>query len=345
MIKKTILMLLVLVGGVMTVQADNDQMYLRSDGVGGSWTNNLENWKFSKTWDASKSQDVYELSIPANMISSTIKSLNFRLYREGTNYEVCPYQQKDYTFVFSNGQNETYSAVGDNFHGTSGAYKINHEAIQASEYKITVYVKYNTTWEYYIKAEIVSMPAKMGPFGYTSFSCNRALDLSSVSSAYYVAANPKLVQTTGTVPAGVGLVLYGEKDAGITIPVAESGTATALDGNLLVGCPTETVLNSETENYSNIYVLVNTDKRPEFQNVNNYIGEGHSVTIPAGKAYLQASAASAPSFSLEFDDETTGIANIERTISDNQYYTLDGRRIAQPTKGLYIVNGKKVIIK
>ena len=45
---------------------------------------------------------------------------------------------------------------------------------------------------------------------------------------------------------------------------------------------------------------------------------------------------------------TTGIEtlNVERgTLNDNSYYMLDGRRVAQPTKGLYIVNGKKVVIK
>ena len=49
-----------------------------------------------------------------------------------------------------------------------------------------------------------------------------------------------------------------------------------------------------------------------------------------------------------FDDEdVTGISNL--TISSksekNEYYTLDGRKVAQPQKGLYVVNGKKVVIK
>ena len=48
------------------------------------------------------------------------------------------------------------------------------------------------------------------------------------------------------------------------------------------------------------------------------------------------------------DDEVTAIENINReTISNNQYYDLQGRKLAgQPTqKGLYIVNGKKMIVK
>lgn len=56
-------------------------------------------------------------------------------------------------------------------------------------------------------------------------------------------------------------------------------------------------------------------------------------------------AAAAPAF-FGISGGTTGIANIERQpAGDNVYYDLRGQRVANPTKGLYIVNGKKVIIK
>ena len=351
-------MLLVLVGGVMSANAVDD-IYLRTDFKGDDkWNSDDAAYKFTFDKTNASNEDVYTYTINASDISTS--DVWFRIHISGWGAQICPYTTNgSYTFHFSNGQNETYGAKYEKsyFQGDTYSFGISHSTIKASQYKITlfrgkneVYYENENCRVMWIKVEIVSMPAKIGPWGYTTFSCNRALDLSSVSNAYYVAANPtttsvKLVQASGTVQAGEGLVLYGEKDAGITIPVAESGTATALDGNLLVGCPTETVLNKETPNYSNIYVLVNTNTQAEFQNVKNWIDGEKTVTIPAGKAYLQALTTSAPSFSLEFDDETTGIANIERTISDNQYYTLDGRRVAQPTKGLYIVNGKKVIIK
>ena len=45
-------------------------------------------------------------------------------------------------------------------------------------------------------------------------------------------------------------------------------------------------------------------------------------------------------------EEATGIANMNReTITNNQYYTLDGRLVENPSAGVYIVNGKKVVIK
>ena len=47
-------------------------------------------------------------------------------------------------------------------------------------------------------------------------------------------------------------------------------------------------------------------------------------------------------------DETTAISNVnanEKNVKDGAYYTLQGIKVAKPTRGLYIHNGKKVIIK
>lgn len=45
------------------------------------------------------------------------------------------------------------------------------------------------------------------------------------------------------------------------------------------------------------------------------------------------------------DDEATGIGNVVYQMSDETYYNLNGQRVTTPGKGLYIHNGKKVIIK
>lgn len=88
-----------------------------------------------------------------------------------------------------------------------------------------------------------------------------------------------------------------------------------------------------------------------------FVSGGNSLTYPSAngningfRAYfkLKAEAAQARSFTMSFDDATgiTTIVSDEPTMS-NATYTLDGRRInGQPTqKGVYIVNGKKTIIK
>ena len=72
-----------------------------------------------------------------------------------------------------------------------------------------------------------------------------------------------------------------------------------------------------------------------------------SDAVPAWKIYLRIPAASAPEF-LGFDfGGSTSISEktVVKSQADGVYYNLSGQRVAQPTKGLYIVNGKKYIVK
>jgi len=91
--------------------------------------------------------------------------------------------------------------------------------------------------------------------------------------------------------------------------------------------------------YGNVYVLNNKSAGVGFYK----LSEGG--TIGFGKAYLDASVVGAPEF-LAFDEDVTGISEIEkmRNEENESFYDLQGRRVVNPTKGLYIVNGKKVFI-
>lgn len=65
------------------------------------------------------------------------------------------------------------------------------------------------------------------------------------------------------------------------------------------------------------------------------------TTVKAFRAYLAANNADAR---LGFDFETTGIKKVENAAANNgEFFNLAGQRVAQPTKGLYIMNGKKFI--
>ena len=97
------------------------------------------------------------------------------------------------------------------------------------------------------------------------------------------------------------------------------------------------------ENYGTIFALGMKSSVVGFYKV----AKGQSV--PAGKAYLvitDPQARDVIGFGFD-DDEPTAIEQIESSKmsvkADNQYYNLAGQRVAQPTKGIYIVNGKKVI--
>lgn len=68
------------------------------------------------------------------------------------------------------------------------------------------------------------------------------------------------------------------------------------------------------------------------------------VVIPAGKAYLEVPAATAAKF-FSLDGEATGINSVKTAKADGAYYTLEGVKTTKPVKGLYIHNGKKIVVK
>ena len=141
--------------------------------------------------------------------------------------------------------------------------------------------------------------------------------------------------------ANTAVILYA--DVAETTPYTvnttkESASTTVHTNQLKISDGTVTGNESGT-----IYVLANGGNGVGFYHVEN----GSAIT--AGKAYLEVSDETPARQFIGFgdDNETTGIqtvANSQQSAA-NSYYDLQGRRVAQPTKGLYIVNGKKVVIK
>lgn len=74
-----------------------------------------------------------------------------------------------------------------------------------------------------------------------------------------------------------------------------------------------------------------------------------SGTIPANRCYLPVAKGQAAGsrLSIIFDDEATGVSSVSAQSQkmNGVYYNLSGQRISQPARGLYIINGKKVLMK
>lgn len=68
------------------------------------------------------------------------------------------------------------------------------------------------------------------------------------------------------------------------------------------------------------------------------------VNIPAGKAYLKVIKSTGAKF-FGLDGEATGINSVKTAKADGAYYTLEGVKTTKPAKGLYIHNGKKIVVK
>lgn len=134
------------------------------------------------------------------------------------------------------------------------------------------------------------------------------------------------------VNAGQGVVMKSTA-ANIVLLTAATQSATSYAANSLTGTDTQLT------NPGNAYVLGNGDSGVGFYRLSD------TGTIGAHKAYLTYDGATARDF-LGFDAETTGIHAVQgsRSVIDG-YYNLSGQHVAQPGKGLYIVNGKKFVIK
>lgn len=145
------------------------------------------------------------------------------------------------------------------------------------------------------------------------------------------------------VNAGKAVILKSNS-ANIFLTSSNSGTTSeSYDDNQLKGTTT-TIPNP---NYGQTYVLNKGGNGIGFYKLKN------TGTIGAHKAYLTYSGATAREYFL-FDEETTGLKDVIGQKEDDgeyqssvrgDYYDLQGRKVAQPAKGLYIVNGKKVVIK
>ena len=339
--KKLLLLFLLVAGGVSMASAWSD-MYL---------VNNLTGWEnagYQFTGSNDGSQDVYELTLTSDIVAlADGGDIYFRPNHYSEHGQRNPSDGNDFTFTFSdNGQYQTYGPTGK---GTGGAFVIPHSTIKANSYKITVYYKYNDGNKFYVKVEIVDMPVSVtDASGYATFVSPYALNFkSSDINAYTADVNELTGQVTLTnvdkVPANTPVVLYNEDGAiDDNIPVIDKSSADAIGTNDLRAGAGSAVSTSEVisgTTYYN-YILNKVD------GIGFYKAAG--MTVDTNRAYLHTNynvaAGSSSRMTIVFADETTGIKSIDngQLVMDN-YYDLQGRRVAQPTKGLYIVNGKKVI--
>jgi rhamnogalacturonan endolyase len=174
--------------------------------------------------------------------------------------------------------------------------------------------------------------------GLATLSSSQPLDFSGVDglSAYIiegVATDKAVLTPVDLAPAATGLILRGTPNAQYSIPVATQTVTTDVSGNLL-----RTTILPTTVSSSSAYVLNGSVLRP-------YSG----TLIPAGKAYLPKSAASSRQLLIDFDAATgindATLNNKEKFIKDCHFFNLQGQRVSTPTKGIYVVAGRKAIIK
>lgn len=193
--------------------------------------------------------------------------------------------------------------------------------------------------------------ATIGSYGYASFSSTYPLDFTGLSGlTAYIATGSDgnkvtLQSVTGDMVANTGLVLKGNP-GDYYIPVVASSDKWydinstpknylfAIDGSY-------TTLTKATSGTN--YVLSVQGEKVVFAPIGNV-----SANVSAGQAalWIPSSGSGSRSLNIAFDDEASGIRAVERpAMTSSSYYNLNGQRFSSPKRGLYVVDGKKVIVR
>ena len=185
--------------------------------------------------------------------------------------------------------------------------------------------------------------------GVGTFSCAQDLNFTGSGLKAYIAAgynkssNVVLLVRVYDIPAGTGLYLKGEAGVTYKIPYSTSQAyyVNMLKANLIAGPIAKT--SGDMSNF-----LLN-----KVDGEYGFFAPSETTTLGAQKAYLQvptsfmSGSEDARAISIAFeDDETTNISDFELFTNSNEHlYNLKGQRVEKAGRGLYIKNGKKVVIK
>lgn len=187
-----------------------------------------------------------------------------------------------------------------------------------------------------VEIDMTAQGDKKYASAYLPFGVSKVAGATAYTGALNADKNAIDMTSTTAVPANTGFVLVGTADkATLTI-----GTADAISGtNALTGSNFNTALTDATR--ANYLVFgVNAG------NVGFYTPSSSVPSIPANKAYINASAVAGSAIALNFGNTVTGInaATINNGENNAPIYDLSGRRVWAPVKGgLYIQNGKKLV--
>ena len=200
--------------------------------------------------------------------------------------------------------------------------------------------------------KIVFTPAttfvEVGEKLYRTFASSSALDFTkpieglTAYAAIVEGDNVKFEPITSKVPAETGMLLKAETPGKYIIlkAIDEEGKDEKPEkiDNAFWGVTSET---KEVE--GSIFILY----ADETHELGFYKTTAKTFTVNKNSAYIPADVVSEARTFISLDGETTGIdaAIVNNDKQTTGVYNLNGQRVAQPTKGLYIVNGKKVVIK
>ena len=196
----------------------------------------------------------------------------------------------------------------------------------------------NVRYRSWILEPVSALPVTVSSVGYATFYTPIAVEIPTGVVAYQARTKEggSIVLTSiddGVIPADFGVVLKATAGE-YSLPLTETTwTASDYHSNELLG--TVAAIDVEADQ---IYTL----RKTTTDGVGFFLKS--AGTLKGFRAYLPVTSSN-PVRSFIFEDNTTGIQQVSVEGLEGKAYDLQGRRVQKPANGLYIVNGKKIIVK
>lgn len=233
----------------------------------------------------------------------------------------------------------TYAYCNEKTTGYAGGYSWSS---YADYYREEVNIGATGYTTYYLENENFKVPA--GCTAYIITGVTPSGSITTPDQAIVKAFGPGKI-----IPKQTGFILQGTPNSTVIYQANVTGTEEDVSSNLLVGTATEQEISGAGYKY---YILSNSgDQGLGFYKQGTRAGASIKLKPHRAGLRLPAAIARAKRFIVDFDAaleeaKVTGIRGIRPAgqPKDNAIYDLQGRRVTRPTRGIYIVNGKKVII-
>ena len=263
-------------------------------------------------------------------------------YVQATGEKKVSYTEKEY--LWSN--NGEQLAAAQTAHGTL-QYNVAAPRFTTYAKKVGQYATIVDKSNVY-EGAVIALSGTDGTHYFTTFSSDKAVEFVD-ATVYTVGVNENklsLNEVKGNqVPANTGVLVQSNKTDAMYVYIE---SAPAIEGNLLRASVTEQTTTGADDTKEYKYYMLSYNKDNE--NLGFYWGEndGAAFTSKAGRAYLAVEktneVAAVKGFSLS--DMETGISQVCGSAANNGViYDLQGRRVERAVRGLYIMNGRKVMVK
>ena len=216
--------------------------------------------------------------------------------------------------------------------------------------RVQLYKRSETTKSYAFYTTSLSTEVAINKYGYSTWYAGMPVAVPEGMKAYYciVDGNTAVLNDMGTViPANTGAVLYAEEaiigtGRSYAMSYTNESITTDITKNLLIGYVQDTEVNNGKAHYAlNVKDNVVGFYVPKTTEEGTTPSATSTFTAKAGKAYLELEpTASAVSLVIRRNSDTS--IDAATVIPEDIIYDLTGRRVITPSKGIYIVNGRKV---